>query len=97
MLDAILDLPEEFSSGLLRVSASGPVTVVALRFRVNERGELKATTIWPSNELGPATTRDRYFAHLADSEGWVTELVLYSGTVGETAAGTLSLFWFDVE
>ena len=97
MLDEILDLPEEFSSGLLRVSATGPVTVVALRFRVNERGELKATTIWPSNELGPAATRDRYFAHLADSDGWVTELVLYSGTVGETSSGTLSLFWFDVE
>ncbi|MCY3759461.1 MAG: hypothetical protein OXG96_17225, partial [Acidobacteria bacterium] len=97
MLDEILDLPEEFSSGLLRVSATGPVAVAALRIRINERGELKATSLWPSNEMAWATTRNRYFAHLADSEGWVTELVLYSGTVGETAAGTLSLFWFDVE
>jgi len=36
-------------------------------------------------------------AHLADSDGWTTELMLFSGTVGETASGTLRLFWFPVE
>lgn len=97
MLDEIIALPEEFTSGLLRVSATGEVAVVALRIRINERGELKTTTIWPSNELDPASSEDRYFAHLADSDGWTTELVLFSGTVGEASAGTLSLFWFPVE
>ena len=97
MLDAILDLPEEFSSGMLRVSATGPVAVAGLRIRINERGELKATSLWPSNELAGATTRDRYFAHLADVHGWTTELVLFSGTVGETSSGNLCLFWFPVE
>jgi len=97
MLDAIMDLPEELSSGLLRVSASGPVAVAALRVRINGRGELKATSLWPSNELALGTTRDRYFAHLADVDGWTTELVLFSGTVGETSSGNLCLFWFPVE
>ena len=97
MLDAIMDLPEEFSSGMLRVSATGPVAVAGLRIGINERGELKATSLWPSNELARGTTRDRYFAHLADTDGWTTELVLFSGTVGETSSGNLCLFWFPVE
>ena len=66
LLDQVFDLPEDFSSGLLRVSASnGEVSVVALRFRVNQRGELKTTSIWPQDESAPATSQDRYFAHLA--------------------------------
>ena len=97
MLDAIPDLPQEFSSGLLRVSATGPVAVAAWRLRVNERGELKASSLWPSDELARTTARDRYFAHLADTESWTTELVLFSGTVGESSSGALCLFWFPVE
>ena len=98
LLDQVFNLPPDFSSGLLRVSASnGEVAVVALRFRVNQRGELKTTTIWPRNEIAPTTSRDRYFAHLADSGGWTTELILFSGAAGETGSGTLSLFWFPIE
>lgn len=97
MLDAIMDLLEEFSSGMLRVSATGLVAVTGLRIRINERGELKATSLWPSNELALGTTRDRYFAHLADTDGWATELVLFSGRLGETSSGNLCLFWFPVE
>ena len=96
MLDAIMDLPEEFSSGLLRVTATGPVALAALRLRINRRGELKATSIRPSNELAPAATQDRWFAHLADTPGWTTDLVLFSGTAGETSSGNLCLFWFPV-
>ena len=43
--------------------------MVALRLRVNERGELKMTTTSPSNEMDPSTSQDRFFAHLADSGG----------------------------
>ena len=98
LLDQVFNLPEDFSSGLLRVSASnGKVSVAALRFRVNRRGELKTTAIWPRDENAPATSEDRYFAHLADSGGWTTEMILFSGTAGETGSGTLSLFWFPIE
>ena len=96
MLDQVVDVPDDFTSGLLRVSATGEVAVMALRIRINERGELKVTTTAPSNETAPATSDDRFFAHLADSEGWTTELILFSGTVGEASSGTLGLFWFPV-
>ena len=67
LLDEIIDLPEDFTSRMLRG-------------RNNDRGELKATTIVPFNELAPAA--------------WSTELILFSGTVGETSTGSLDLFWF---
>ncbi|MDE2718401.1 MAG: hypothetical protein OXI33_15505, partial [Chloroflexota bacterium] len=61
------------------------------------RGELKITNFWPRDETAPATSEDRYFAHLADSGGWTTRLTLFSGTFGESGSGSLSLFWFPVE
>ena len=98
LLTQLFDLPEDFSTGLLRVSASnGGVSLAALRFYVNRRGELKITNFWPQDETAPATSEDRYFAHLADSGGWTTRLTLFSGTFGESGSGSLSLFWFPVE
>ena len=91
MLDEVLTLPADFS-GLLRVSAAFDVSVIALRFRVNALGELKATTTTPSNEAAEASSQDRFFAHWADSGGWTTEFVLYSGTAGQAASGTLSFY-----
>ncbi|MDE0198665.1 MAG: hypothetical protein OXK78_10760, partial [Caldilineaceae bacterium] len=98
LLTQLFDLPEDFSTGLLRVSASNDgVSLAALRFYVNRRGELKITNFWPRDETAPVTSEDRYFAHLADSAGWTTRLTLFSGTFGESGSGTLSLFWFPVE
>ena len=48
-----------------------------------ERGELKMTTTPPSNETGPSTTADVFFPHFADSGGWSTQFILYSGTAGQ--------------
>ena len=98
LLPQLFNLPEDFTSGLLRMSAGNrEVSVAALRFYVNQRGELKTSNIWPQDETAPATSLDRYFAHLADSGGWTTELILFSGALGETGSGTLSLFWFPIE
>ena len=91
MLDEILTLPADFS-GLLRVSSVFDVSVIALRIRINELGELKVTTTPPSNETAVATSEDRFFAHFADSRGWTTEFILFSGTAGQPASGTLSFF-----
>ena len=88
-LDEILTLPDNFA-GVLRVTSTGEVAVVGLRLRINENGELKMTTTPPSNETGPSTTADLFFPHLADSEGWSTQFILFSGTAGQTASGTLS-------
>ena len=98
LLDQIFNLPEDFSSGVLRVSASnGEVSVAALRYRGNRRGAWPTANLWPRDERAPVTSQDRYFAHLADSGGWTTELTLFSGAWGETGTGTLSWFWFPAE
>ena len=88
-LDQVFSLPDNFS-GVLRVTSTTEVAMVALRLRVNERGELKMTTTSPSNEMDPSTSQDRFFAHLADSGGWSTQFILFSGTAGQNSSGTLS-------
>ena len=89
-VDEIFALPDNFS-GVLRVTSTGGVAMVALRLRVNERGEVKMTTTSPSNEMDPPTSEDRFFAHLADSGGWSTQFILFSRTAGQNSSGTLSL------
>ncbi len=89
-LDQIFSLPDNFS-GVLRVTSAADVAMVALRLRVNENGALKMTTTSPSNEMDPSTSEDRFFAHLADSGGWSTQFILFSGTAGQNSSGTLSL------
>ena len=90
-IDEIFTLPDNFS-GVLRVTSTGDVAVVGLRLRVNERGELKVTTTAPSNETAASTTAETFFPHIADSGGWSTQFILFSGTAGQAAAGTLSFF-----
>ena len=88
-LNEIFSLPDNFS-GVLRVTSTADIAIVALRLRVNEKGEIKVTTLAPSNETDPPTSENRFFAHLADSEGWSTQFILFSGTAGQAASGTLS-------
>ena len=88
-LDDIFSLPDNFS-GVLRVTSASEIAMVALRLRVNENGELKMTTTSPSNEMDPSTSEDRFFAQLADSVGWSTQFILFSGTAGQNSFGTLS-------
>ena len=87
-IDEIFTLPDNFS-GVLRVAATAEVAIVGLRLRINENGELKMTTTPPSNETGPSTTADVFFPHFADSGGWSTQFILYSGTAGQAVSGTL--------
>ena len=88
-LNDIFSLPDNFS-GVLRVTSTADIAIVALRLRVNENGEIKVTTLVPSNEMDPPTSENRFFAHLADSGGWSTQFILFSGTAGQAASGTLS-------
>ena len=90
-IDEIFSLPDNFS-GVVRVTSTVEVAIVGLRLRVNERGELKVTTTPPSNETGPSTTAETFFPHIVDSGGWSTQFILFSGTAGQSAAGTLSFF-----
>ena len=85
----IFSLPDNFS-GVLRVTSAADIAIVALRLRVNENGEIKVTTLAPSNEMDPPTSENSFFAHLADSGGWSTQFILFSGTAGQASTGTLS-------
>ena len=87
-IDERFTLPDNFS-GVLRVTSTAEVAIVGLRLRINENGELKMTTTPPSNETGPSTTADVFFPHFADSGGWSTQFILYSGTAGQAVSGTL--------
>ena len=88
-LDEFFSLPDNFS-GVLRVTSTADVAIVALRLRVNENAEIKVTTLAPSNEMDPSTLADRFFPHLADSGGWSTQFILFSGTAGQASSGTLT-------
>ena len=90
-LNEFFSLPDNFF-GVLRVTSTADVAIVALRLRVNANGEIKVTTLAPSNEREPSTSEDRFFPHLADSGGWSTQFILFSGTAGQASSGTLSFF-----
>ena len=87
-LNDIFSLPDNFS-GVLRVTSTADVAIVALRLRVNENNEIKVTTLSPSNEMDPSISEERFFAHFADSGGWSTQFTLFSGTAGQASSGTL--------
>ena len=89
-IDELFDsLPPNFS-GVLQVTSTAEVAIVGLRLRYNDRGELKMTTTPPSIETGPPIMADRFFPHIVDSKGWSTQVILFSGTAGQTSSGTLS-------
>ena len=88
-LDELVTLPANYS-GVLRVTSTSAVAIVGLRARRNQRGDFMITTTPPSNEFAAAISEDVYFPHIADSGGWATQFVLFSGTAGQTSAGTLS-------
>ena len=88
-LDEFFSLPDNFS-GVLRVTSTADVAIVALRLRINEKGEIKVTTLAPSNERDPSTSEERFFPHIADSGGWSTQFILFSGTAGQASSGTLT-------
>ena len=91
-IDELFDsLPPNFS-GVLRVTSTAEVAIVGLRLRYNRRGELKMTTTPPSDETGPPIMMDRFFPHIVDSAGWSTQFILFSGTAGQSAAGSLRFF-----
>lgn len=90
--DFFSNLPPTFS-GVLRVStSSGAVSVVALRQRYNERGDYLITTTPPTLETGTPTATARSFPHFVNGGGYTTQFVLFSGTAGQTAAGSVRFY-----
>lgn len=85
--------PQTPFQGLLRVSSlSSPIALVGLRERYNERGDFLITTTTPVDESAVPPTTELFFPDLADSGGYTTQFILFSGAVGQSTSGTLQLF-----
>ena len=98
-LDEVFDdvtLPNPFK-GVFRVATTGnqQIAVIALRSRINDRGEFLITTTPPVNESSTATAFETFFPHLVDGGGWSTQTVLFSGIAGQSANGLLRFFGVD--
>jgi len=78
--------------GVLRVSSAASISVVALRGRYNERRDFLITTLPPVNETAPASSSALYFPHIADSGGYTTQFILFSGRAGQASSGGLTFF-----
>jgi len=80
--------------GVLRITTDiSSISVVGLRARYNERqpaADFLITTTPPTLENGAPTTAERLFPHLVDGGGYTTQIILFSGTSGQTSVGTLS-------
>ena len=83
-------LPDPFQ-GVLRVSTSSTagLSVIGLRGRYNERGEFLITTTAPVDESASPSTTEMLFPHLAVFGGYSTQFILFSGSTGQSASGTL--------
>jgi len=80
--------------GVLRISTNlSGISVVGLRERFNTRQPPEdglITTTPPTLENGAPTTAERLFPLLVDGGDYTTQIILFSGTSGQTSGGTLS-------
>jgi hypothetical protein len=66
--------------GTFTFSSNIPVSVVALRGRVNERSDFLLTTLPVTDLSAPASTLPLVFPHFAAGAGWTTQVVLVNPT-----------------
>src|SRR6266850_99073 len=78
--------------GILRVSSPSSISVIGLRGRYNERNDFLITTTPATNESTLPSTASLFFPHFADSGGYTTQFVLFSGRAGQSSSGTMQLF-----
>jgi hypothetical protein len=71
------------------------LSVVSLRLRYNERGELLITTTPPSNEGDNPPTTEVLFPDLVNGGGFTTQFILFSGSAGQVSTGTVSFLQPD--
>ena len=88
-------LPTNFSTstmyGSLEITSSQPVSVLALRVTVNQRGDVFLTST-PVADLSKALTNTEvYFPQLVDGGGYTTTVILLN-TSAATETGTITIF-----
>jgi len=86
-----VSFPAATRFGSLEISSSQPVSVVALRLTINQRGETLLTSTPIADLSASLTSSPVYFPQLTDGGGAATTLILLNTSNG-TEAGTLAIF-----
>jgi hypothetical protein len=76
-------LPADFK-GTLRITASGPISAIGLRGRINERPEFLVSTTMPYSNLTGSET-ELYIPHFVQGGGYSTEFILMGSDARATA------------
>lgn len=77
--------------GTLEVASDQPVSILALRLTINQRGNLLITSTPIADLAVPAPSGSTAFAHVADGGGYQTSLIL-TNTTGATETGTVRFY-----
>ena len=81
--------------GVLRITTSLPISVIGLRSHYNERSPqrdfLMASTP-PSLETALPASAEKFFPQIANGVSFTTQVILFSGTAGQSANGDLIFF-----
>jgi hypothetical protein len=95
-LDPGVSLYNESLNGVVRITTDLPIiSVVGLRERATDRDGKLFTSITPVLENTASSAQELIFPQFVAGEGFSSEFVLYSGTAGAAARGTLILVGAD--
>jgi hypothetical protein len=76
--------------GVLRLSSTASISVLALRGRFNERGDFLIATTPAIAENTPESAATLYFPHIVNSGGFTTQFILFGTQTGQASAGRLA-------
>jgi hypothetical protein len=82
--------PSDFHFGSLDIVSDQPVSIIALRMTISQRGEALFTTTPVADYSQPSVSDPIYFPQIADGAGYTTSLILLN-TSGSTQRGTIQL------
>jgi Leucine-rich repeat (LRR) protein len=77
--------------GTLELTSNQPLSVVALRLTINQRGETLLTTTPVADLTQPSTSTAIYFPQIADGGGYSTTIILLNAS-NSVETGTMRLF-----
>jgi len=81
-------LPATFK-GIMRLTATTPISVAGIRGRVNERNEFLISTVPAIDELAQASSAEIGFPHIVDGGGYTTQFILFNAVTGQSSSGNV--------
>jgi hypothetical protein len=93
-LDSLIPaLSGQSLEGVLRITTNlSGISVVGLRSRINARQDFLMATTPATLETGAPDAFDRFFPQVVNGDAFTTEVILFSGTSGQSGSGTVSFF-----